>query len=360
MSKLVHVQVLRAFAALAIACLHAQADAADLAARAGLAYASLRHLPWEAGVDVFFVISGFIMVYASRGAFGREGARRSFLARRIGRVVPLYWAVTSLFLAVALVSPHLLNGAILEPWPVLASYLFIPFERPNGLVQPLYSLGWTLNYEMFFYALFALVIVWPMRRAVGVLIAVLCGLVAAGALLAPLPQPWAFWTDSILLEFAAGMALGTARADGFRLPARARVALAVAAVAALAFIVPDLTGTGLPRALLYGVPAAALVAASALGRAGHAGETRLTRLGETLGDASYALYLVHPFVMRAAKEIVWRLGLVPVIGPWGYVALVLACACVVSILVYAWFERPLTALARRLLEAPRPDPAPAR
>ncbi|MET0430390.1 MAG: acyltransferase, partial [Microvirga sp.] len=92
MSKLVHVQVLRALAALSVAFLHAQHDALTLAGRAGTVLALPDRLPWMAGVDVFFVISGFIMVYSSRDLFARPGGPAVFLARRVARVVPLYWA----------------------------------------------------------------------------------------------------------------------------------------------------------------------------------------------------------------------------------------------------------------------------
>ena len=126
--------------------------------------------PWLAGVDIFFVISGFIMVYASSRWFGSAQSPRVFLAHRIARIVPLYWATTMLYLAVVLFAPALLNSEYLAPGFVISSFLFIPAARPDGLVQPLYSLGWTLNYEMFFYALFAIAIAFPRRRGVPALI----------------------------------------------------------------------------------------------------------------------------------------------------------------------------------------------
>ena len=90
--------------------LHAQHDAATLAERAGGAFAPIAAFPWEAGVDVFFVISGFIMVHASAPLFGTApGGGRIFLARRIARIVPIYWAVTTLYLAIALAVPEFLN-----------------------------------------------------------------------------------------------------------------------------------------------------------------------------------------------------------------------------------------------------------
>ena len=283
--------------------------------------------------------------------FGSARAPRVFLAHRIARIVPLYWATMMIYLAVVFLEPRLLNSEYLAPHFVLASFLFIPASRPDGLVQPLYSLGWTLNYEMFFYALFTIAVRFPRRHGVPALIAALMLLVTLGQIFAPLPQPFAFWTEPIILEFAMGMALGLVSAQGGSLNWTGRLVLALAG---LALLMLDLTRAGeflaLPRAVAYGVPAALLVAAAALpGPARHEVRSALFRWGVILGDASYALYLLHPFVIRALRELVSRAGLATLIGPWGFVALSLACACALAVFVNQLFERPVTASARRLL-----------
>jgi peptidoglycan/LPS O-acetylase OafA/YrhL len=353
LSKLIHVQWLRGLAALSVAMLHAQHDAGALAARLGLHFEPWTGIPWAAGVDAFFVISGFIMVHASRSLFAAPGGQGVFLSRRIARIVPLYWAVTTLYFGVAVAASGLLNSALLEPWPVVASYLFIPFERPDGLVQPLYTLGWTLNYEMFFYVLFTLALAFPARRGTMALIASMVGMAMLGRL-APLPQPFAFWTDPIILEFTFGLAIGLLRAEGVRLSGGARVGLAIGGlvILSLGFVPPD-APAGLARPLGWGLPVALLVAAAALGRDSPAVPLRAARFGVALGDASYALYLVHPFVIRAGSEVALRTGAGAWIGPWGYVALVLAAAILVALAVYRWFERPVTEWARRRLEPVR-------
>jgi exopolysaccharide production protein ExoZ len=345
--------MLRGLAALSIAVLHAPYDADGLAVRLGRDFTPFGPVPWAAGVDVFFVISGLIMVHASRSLFGRPGAQGLFLARRIARIVPLYWAVPTLYLATALAAAGLLNSAILEPWPILASYLFIPFERPDGAVQPLYSLGWTLNYEMFFYALFALALAWPSRRAVLKLMGLMVGLVALGRAVA-LPQPFAFWTDPIILEFVFGLGLGLLQAEGTRLSRPVRLAAVLAALAILCLnpLPPEVLGA-FGRAAAWGFPAALLVAAAALGRERTRPATGALRWGATLGDASYALYLLHPFAIRAGSAAAVLTGFGALIGPWGYVAVVLAAAVALAVAVHRWFEQPMTDLARRRLEPVR-------
>ena len=336
---------MRAVAALAVTFQHAQYDAALLAPAIGGTFTPLAFLPWSAGVDLFFVISGFIMVHASGRLFGKPEAPGAFLARRVARIVPLYWGLTSLYIAIAFVAPAFLNRSLLEPWPVVASYLFIPFLRPDGLVQPLYSLGWTLNYEMAFYVLFALVIALPQRQAVLALGSILALLSTAGALLA-LPQPFGFWTDSIILEFAFGLLLGQLRAEGFRLGTWPRIGLALAGLGLLAL---DPVAAGMPRFIGWGAPAALLVAAAALGREKER-DGALTRMCAALGDASYALYLIHPFVIRGVRVGVLHLGLADDLGLWGYLAVVLAAAIAAAGLVYRFVERPSTGWARRRLE----------
>jgi exopolysaccharide production protein ExoZ len=353
-SKLLLVQILRGVAALSIAALHAQHDAVALAAATGTVWVPPLHIPWAAGVDVFFVISGFIMVHASQDLFHREGARGAFLARRIARIVPLYWAVTTLYLALAVVAPGLLNSELLAPWLVLASYLFIPAERPDGIVQPLYSLGWTLNYEMFFYALFALAIVLPYRRAIAALAGTIFALVALGSVYR-LPEPLAFWTSPILLEFAFGLALGHLRAQGVTIGRAAQVALSTAGLALLALDLTDPAGgVAVPRVLAWGAPAAFLVAAAALGRDGLSSRNAATRFGVALGDASYALYLLHPFAIRGVRSVVAASGLGSALGPAGFIPIALAAAILASLFVHRTFELAATAWLRRRLYPLRP------
>ena len=249
---------------------------------------------------MFFVISGFIMVHASAPLFTAPGGGRTFLARRIARIVPIYWAVTTLYLAIALAVPEFLNREFLGGPYVVASYLFIPATRPDGLVQPLYGLGWTLNYEMFFYALFALALGRSRRAAVLGLAAVLAALVAIGRALGPLPEPLRFWTDPIILEFVYGMALGLIYAEGVRL---GPVPRALLSIAALAMLVAVATRHGelatAFRALAYGIPAAMLVAALAFGR----GDGTGGRLGPggRRGRRRFLRALPHPSVRDSRR-----------------------------------------------------------
>jgi exopolysaccharide production protein ExoZ len=350
-SKLLFLQVLRGLAAIGVAAVHAQHEAEPIAAGIGGAFKASPPFPAAAGVDVFFAISGFIMVYASRRLFGTPTGRRVFLAHRIARVIPLYWTVLTLYLVVALAAPRLLSGEHLTPLVVVASYLFIPVARPDGVIQPLYSLGWTLNYEVFYYALFTVAVAWPRAQSLPWLFATFVALAVIGVAVPGLPPTLAFWTDPMVLEFAFGVALALLREEGVRLGGPVRVGLAAVAFVAIALTLAGPEGAGpVPRVLACGVPAAMLVAAAGLGHDRDGEAWLVTRFGALVGDASYALYLFHPFVMRGVRELVVRAGLAGAIGPWGFVGLSLVLATLVSIAIHFLFERPATGWTRRRLE----------
>ncbi|MCJ2071913.1 acyltransferase [Methylobacterium sp. J-030] len=363
---LVPIQILRAVAALMVVWHHARHEAELLALRsAGPAPEPGTVLPWWGGVDLFFVISGLVIVLASGRLVGRPGGRARFLAHRIARVVPLYWLVSLLYLGLALARPDLVGDAaalVHEPVALLSSFLFWPAARPDGTIQPLYGLGWTLNYEAFFYALFAAGLGFGLRGAVTWLVASLGLLAAAGAAWPDLPLPLRFWVNPIVLEFAAGAGLALIYRDGLRLAAPVRAGLAALGLLGLILAARWLAdlgeADGILRPLLVGIPAALLVA-SALGPGRNAAQVAClpgwTRALVRLGDASYALYLVHPFALRLVREILLRLGAAPVLHPYGAMVLMLTASVVAALLVHRFVEMPLTRWLRGILDSGDPQ-----
>src|SRR3569623_79790 len=155
-------QILRFFAAFAVLLEHVVHEALSFGI-ADPALHALEAFDFGVGVDVFFVISGFIMYYISAGEFGRPGAQSRFLPRRIIRLVPLYWLFTLAMLAAMLLVPGQLAHTVLDPLHILASFVFVPWLDSTGLAHPILGLGWTLNYEMYFYVLFSFALLLPRR-----------------------------------------------------------------------------------------------------------------------------------------------------------------------------------------------------
>ena len=169
------------------------------------------------------------MVYSSESLFGRADAPKIFLLRRLARIAPLYWAVTIVIIAYIYAAHGAKLWEIYSPASLVASFLFWPYPRLDGMAFPVHLLGWTLNYEMFFYAVFAVAILLPRRFAVPVVTIVFIALVLLGRAVA-LPLPFAFWANSIIWEFCLGMLIATAYREGVRLPPAAAWALGMAAL----------------------------------------------------------------------------------------------------------------------------------
>lgn len=346
--QIASIQFLRGVAALSIVVLHALNDVDRIAARAGDSVATSAAF-LGAGVDLFFVISGFVMVVASRRLFAQPQARRLFLGRRIARIAPIYWAVTSAFLLVLAARPEAVNSQAPTLVEIAKSYLFIPYyKEADGWMQPVYSLGWTLNYEMFFYLLFAVALILPAARAVASLSAFMLGLVCLGLWLKPAPGALAFWTHPILLEFVAGMWIGLAHARGLRIgPLLAGTLLAAAFAILIATRSNILLAYGIQRLLCWGAPAALIVAAAALLPMPRLDIAPATEPFARIGDASYSLYLCHPFVLRGLAMVWEKLGLA--FGPWAYAPAATLLATLAALVIHALFEKPVTERMQLLL-----------
>jgi exopolysaccharide production protein ExoZ len=344
------IQVLRAVAAIGVLTLHAATE--KITFLGGEPGPFKNFLLGAAGVDLFFVISGFVMVYSSESLFGRTSGPRVFILRRIARIAPLYWAVTAAIILYIYAAHGAQLWAIYSPLSLVASFLFYPYPRIDGFAFPVHLLGWTLNFEMFFYAVFACAILLPRRAAVPAVCVAFAALVVVGRYTV-LPLPFLFWSNAIILEFCLGMLIALIYREGFRLPAAGAWALGIAACAGYAAAA---TPSGEWRILFWGLPGAALVASCALSsstwRPGPAG-----RFFGLLGDASYSLYLVHPLAFPLVRWTAGRLFDFSAI-PWIYAGIAYVAAIAASVVCYLVFERPITRALQRRLRAWQTSPAP--
>lgn len=336
------VQALRALAAVIVAIGHAFIELPKLAGYDGGEALSFNH---GFGVDIFFVISGFIMVYTSRSRFGVPGAGRSFLLARFLRIAPIYWTMTLLLLLAAYAFPTTVSAASLDAPHILASLFFVPLLNENGDLLPLLTIGWTLNYEMFFYLLFALALLLPRSTGMMSLFATFGALALAGIFVSQdMPQIW-FWTRSIILEFAFGVAIGLLAARlGRTAPALLLLSMAAGAIGFL--LGHWLPHQLLPRFLALGLPATALVA-GAVGL-DLQGRSISPPLIAALGEASYSLYLSHMFVIRLLRVLWNRLALAPDAVLFCAAAIVLSC--LVALALARAVELPLHDYCRRRIK----------
>jgi peptidoglycan/LPS O-acetylase OafA/YrhL len=314
------------------------------------------HAKYHFGVDVFFVISGLIMVYSTAGQSAAvENGVRFFVARFL-RISPLYWVVTFVAALLASTIGTGFNHAAPDAARLLTSLFYIPYRNEDGDLFPIVGPGWTLNYEMMFYVVFAVGLAFWGRRGLWVTIGVLALIVILGNLSHSEQPQLAFWSSPILLEFVFGMLLGDLLVRG-RLDGWPKFMVYALLLTGLGWYLVPWFGEYVRtdwRFFFFGVPAALVVAAAVIGDR----QCYFPRLrwGEVVGDASYSIYLTHLFTIRGLSMIWAKLPVQLPAHLFVVVALVLVVG--VGIVVARSVEIPMHHLTREWLRRRRPVAAP--
>lgn len=314
------VQILRAIAAIMVVLFHIIGSSA-----------SSWHVTFlQSGVDIFFVISGFIMMETTAR---RPVGGQQFLLHRIARIVPLYWLCTAIYILIS--TP--------PTFTEIFKSLFFIFYR-NSITNdpnPILSAGWTLNYEMYFYFIFALLMRFSDRKKIIIM--------GSWFLVAAIPHHWLTrespflfrMTSPLPLEFLSGMLLSCNLSCIERIPSSIGLIIAF-----LAFMALGMSPVAYePRVLFYGMPAIFVVAGAL--SADSLFKRRATAPLIFLGNASYSIYLTHIITLSAIHRLVPGLedNLVA-----GIIIVNLIACCLTGIAVHIYVERPLTAAARSLVE----------
>jgi peptidoglycan/LPS O-acetylase OafA/YrhL len=317
------------------------------------------------GVDIFFAISGFIVsLVAVRMACRSESesgstahqlsAARQFFTRRFTRIFPLYWVLTAVVILERELGRYEVQWHSVQWLPTLL--LFPSFHRPEN--APILSLGWSLMFEMYFYAALALFVIWTPRRLVQNTVALLSGMAIAGIWIDIHRPLLVLWMNPMVLEFVFGCLIGliyvrstarrTLKAQTAARSSRGWAALA--ALGAILLVVTIFTGYGRGsnqdwimagygawlRVAVWGVPAALLVGGTIFWNP--AMRSLPARIFVFLGDASYSIYLCT-IPARSVVEHFWH-----TFGRFGAdVGVILgALFCVgVGLICYLLIERPM-------------------
>lgn len=264
------------------------------------------------GVDIFFVISGLVIYLSTQG---KRITPWRFMLNRVLRIVPAYWLYSLMAALIIAFANPVMPVQEFDLHHLLLSLFFIPVENPGGFgLYPTLNVGWTLNYEMFFYLLFALTFIFTERLR---LVFIVLSLTVFGLLAT---QPWMsdFYRNSIVYEFVFGMGLGVIYTRGW---IRQGFWLPLLVIAASLLTIYHFDNS--MRLLHWGVPSALIVAACIAMEPCFQGN----RLISHMGDCSYSVYLLHVIVLSLGWYLQARLELAP--------ALVIA-ACIPVIALAAW------------------------
>jgi exopolysaccharide production protein ExoZ len=302
------------------------------------------------GVDIFFVISGFIIYSVTYGRDPRNPEPApSFLLKRVIRIFPLYWIC--LFATLALWSSgHFYRSLQLDPKVLGSSFFLLPSGKLILIV------AWTLVYEMYFYYLFSITLY---VRNARISVLATTGLIAAGLVLSNLLPPGDlkhFLSNPIALEFCFGLILAYfihARAlDGIWLRYLWLPGL-ILMVAAAVFVKNTFGSTAGPgtniRYLAWGLPALLVTVSFVKMRIG---KSILKRILGPIGDASYSIYLTHPMMMILFAFLIKYHVLKPIAYPVILPLLVIVISVALGLLVHYSIERPVLAWLRGRLSMP--------
>lgn len=290
---------------------------------------------WGIGaVELFFAISGFVAVVATRSFRERKDGWKYYIVRRGIRILPMYWVATTVKLLVLLAIPAVVLHAALD-WPmIIRSYFLLPSVSVDGYIAPLLGVAWTLLYESFFAVVFmlALIIRWRPVLVSGIILSI-CAL---ASLLRPAQfDPLLVYFDPYLIYYILGLVVGTyaARRSAWLFAA------GMAWVYALHFIVQP---TRLDSLIRITVIAALLITVMLAERQ----LERLPKIFVLLGNASYSLYLFHPLIAPAVPEAFAYVGIG--IG-WLAVLGSIFVAIPASVLLYRYIEAPATTWLQRVV-----------
>jgi exopolysaccharide production protein ExoZ len=339
-TEIISIQYLRGLAALGVVVVHAST---------ALLNNDKVLIPFgigNAGVDLFFIISGFIMYLTTAH---RSVAASDFYLKRLIRIFPLYFCSSTLAFLIARLAPHIVRIFSGNPKDYIRSVLFIPYycatcqseEGLKRLIRPEIGQGWTLNYEGFFYLVFGLCLCIPRRFRVQSLVIIFSLLSALGILFRPVDPILRTYTDSLQCEFVFGVLLGYVFCC--KVPKSLEtlgVTLLIAGGATSVILQLSILHT-LPRVLGFGLPAATVIGCALwLERAGLIPRLPFFLL---LGDASYSLYIFHTFVLAVLRRGCQRLFNVNLACTH---IVFMICSTLIAemcgILVFKYAERPVT------------------
>lgn len=294
------------------------------------------------GVDIFFVISGFIMVYVTQNRERWRGLDIiEFLYARITRIYPLYWFVSFALLAVYLVKPELVfSGAESDP-NIIKSFLLWP-----DATLPLLQLGWTLIHEMGFYVIFAGLLFLGLKKlpySLGLwAVLVLTGHYAGWRELSPELN---ILFHPLSLEFIAGAYLGLLYP---KLTANRLASKIVIMIALIGLLFSLKTYTHFPvdisRVVIFGTLAFAIVTSAAIFEKA---KLYAPKPFQNLGDWSYSLYLTHILTLSLLGRIWEPFAKKGIIDNIIALTLISIAAIIVAAITYYVFERPMLQIFRK-------------
>ncbi len=342
--KYVALQALRGLAAALVVYVHALATYTD---KIDPTFISTMSGLGELGVKIFFCISGFIIFNSSRNMKPGFSSVGVFLRRRIIRVAPIYWIATAIYSLKLYI-----QGSPITFEAFLKSLLFIPYSNEDGLMHPVLGQGWTLNYEMFFYVIFGLALLFSKTKRVFVVSCILIFLMFLRSFdvvkdgVNSIESIFFFLSENYLMYFLFGLLIALLIEKKVIVIKRfneIKKTLAIISLLAIYLLLRSLNV--IPSewlevvAVIISVTCLLICVLGASSAKADLREGRLNRISEVIGDASYSTYLTHGFVMGPIARAVSLSGIY--ISPQTFSILMIFSCTLFGVFFFKNVEKPV-------------------
>lgn len=311
----------------------------------------------QTGVDLFFVISGFVMVLASANKFGALNEVFNFLKGRIIRIYPVYWVYFFAVLMVFLLNPGMVNSSQAGEVNLLHSFFLLPDAN-----LPLVMVAWSLIHEVWFYLVFAFILLLPKRWMPSAFVVWLCAIIGASLFYTGPVSPYLrVVKHEFSIEFIFGALAGIAylKTIGKSYSQRLSGIISVVGVALIAYAMLAVSIDGsdviqsisLERALIAGGGYTLLLLALALFERNSKWD--VPGFFTSLGDMSYSLYLSHILTLSVCGRVWLALGIAEagIVESMIFWAISLPLVIAVGYISYRFIELPLTIYLSKRLKA---------
>lgn len=330
--------MLRGIASLLVVLLHCTANSSETLHQAFLgSFFSFG----GAGVDVFFVLSGFIITYTNFKFIGKPDHFGFFIKRRMVRIYPTYWIIISLFLLLQIMLPSFYRTHFsFDIKNILSTYLLFPGHvMVNGV-------SWTLTYEIFFYLLFSLSFFIPAKRwsfYLAMLYAVILIVLAVSGYNFEHGNSWlTLITYPMNVEFFMGVLAAVIISE-----ISPKIAMPLIITGSTIFLISAifsnsnyvLANNTFNRVILFGIPSFLIITGIVKYELGN--KIKVYAILLLLGEASYSLYLIHLPVVAATFKILAKFNVGNNMAIHCIIILIVCIVCYASILFYKFVEMPI-------------------
>jgi len=295
------------------------------------------------GVDIFFIISGFIMIYITANMHQQPNGVRIFLKKRFTRIVPLYWFYTLIALSIFFLMPEKVNSAGGDT-QILKSFFLLPLKSEEDY---LVGVGWTLHYEFLFYILFSFGLLLT-RKMGNIMVSIFLLFSICYALFISMQDiNYIFYSflNVIFIEFLLGMLLYHLLRKIPVIHWSISILSIMVGIFLFSYFFNDHTLTSVHR---IDTAISAFLICFGVVSLEYIWKVKEFKLLSKIGDASYSIYLLHPFVLVAMVMLNEKLKEVLPQSEYFLIILMFVVSLISGYISHIWIEKPLIKITKKL------------